>query len=193
VSCQATRIPHATGTRAGVRFACWHAPIEALQNGTIVANPRRRRGAGGASSRCVGWHSSIRSLCWLRLGIAVRRPRIRSWLQGSRTLRRGSTAARERSGSCNHFAMKKPLSNSSNTQGKHSIVRFLSSPLKNPGFPRVFRILGQLLWLSCLSMHVHACRCCVVLCAALAPGESSSESPESSPNPRFYRENNAVL
>ena len=72
--------------------------------------------------------------------------------------------------------------------GKTSKVRFLSSPLKNPGFPRVFRISGQLLWLSCLSMHVHACRCCVVLCAALAPGESSSESSESPRNPRFYRE-----
>ena len=60
---------------------------------------------------------------------------------------------------------------------------------KNPVFPRVFRILGQLLWLSCLSMHVHACRCCVVLCAALDPGESSTESPESSSNPHFSREN----
>jgi hypothetical protein len=58
------------------------------------------------------------------------------------------------------------------TLGKKPKVRFLSSPLKNPGFPRVFRILGQFLWLSCLSMHVHACRCCVVLCAALPPGES---------------------
>jgi hypothetical protein len=75
------------------------------------------------------------------------------------------------------------------TLGKHQKVRFLSSPLKNPGFPRVFRISGQLLWLSCLSMHVHACRCCVVLCAALDLGESSCESPESSPNPRFSREN----
>jgi len=75
------------------------------------------------------------------------------------------------------------------TLEKHKKVRFLSSPLKNPGFPRVFRILGQLLWLSCLSMPVHACRCCVVLCAALDPGEWSSESPESSPNPRFSREN----
>jgi hypothetical protein len=37
-------------------------------------------------------------------------------------------------------------------------------------------------------MHVHACRCCVVLCAALDPGESSCESPESSQNPRFSRE-----
>jgi hypothetical protein len=85
--------------------------------------------------------------------------------------------------------LRKHLSNSTKTLGKPPKVRFLSSPLKNPGFPRVFRISGQLLWLSCLSMHVHACRCCVVSCAALAPGESSSESPESSPNPRFSREN----
>jgi hypothetical protein len=81
------------------------------------------------------------------------------------------------------------LLNCPKTLGIHQKVRFLSSPLKNPGFPRVFRILGQLLWLSCLSMHVHACRCCVVLCAALPPGESSSESPESSSNPRFFGEN----
>jgi len=40
----------------------------------------------------------------------------------------------------------------------------------------------------CTSMHVHACTCCVVLCAALVPGESSSESPESPQNPRFSRE-----
>ena len=75
------------------------------------------------------------------------------------------------------------------TLGKHEKVRVLSSPLENPGFTRVFRISGQLLWSSCLSMHVHACRCCVVLCAALDPGESSSESPESSAKPRFSREN----
>jgi hypothetical protein len=29
----------------------------------------------------------------------------------------------------------------------------------------------------------------IVLCAALPPGESSCESPESSQNPRFSREN----
>ena len=67
---------------------------------------------------------------------------------------------------------------------------FGSRPLRSkPWFSQGFSHFGQLLWLSCLSMHVHACRCCVVSCAALAPGESSSESPESSPNPRFSREN----
>jgi hypothetical protein len=85
-------------------------------------------------------------------------------------------------------APKLHLSNHHKTQGKQPIVRFLSSPLKNPGFPRVFRISAKFLWLSCLSMHVHACRCCVVLCSALDPGESSCESPESSQNPRFSRE-----
>ncbi len=37
-------------------------------------------------------------------------------------------------------------------------------------------------------MLVHACRCCVVLCAASPPGESSSESPESPRNRRFPKE-----
>jgi hypothetical protein len=50
-------------------------------------------------------------------------------------------------------------------------VRILSSPFKNPGFTRVFRISGQLLWLSCLSMLGHACRCCVVSYAALPTAE----------------------
>jgi hypothetical protein len=89
------------------------------------------------------------------------------------------------------------LSNSSKTRGKHAKVRFLSSPLKNPCFPRVFRILGQFLWLSCLSVHAHACRCCPCrnhrLVRWLGPqkhfSESSRESPESSPNPRLSREN----
>jgi hypothetical protein len=86
------------------------------------------------------------------------------------------------------------LSNSSETQGKHSKVRFLSSPLVNPGFPRVFRILGQLLWLS---VPIHACRCCPCrnhrLVRCLGPQKhfsaSSSESQESFPNPRFFSEN----
>jgi len=98
VSCQAKSTPHATGTRAGVRFACWHAPIEALQSGTIVANPRHRRGAAVASSHCVSWRSSSPSPCWVRRDTAERRPRIRSCGQRSRTFRRGSVAARERSG-----------------------------------------------------------------------------------------------
>jgi hypothetical protein len=46
----------------------------------------------------VGWRSSNPSPCWLRLGTGERRPRIRSCGQRSRTLRRGSVAARERSG-----------------------------------------------------------------------------------------------
>ena len=68
---------------------------------------------------------------------------------------------------------------------------FESLPLRsqNPGHTGVFRVSGQLLWLSCTSMHVHACTCCVVWCAALIPGKSSSESPESPQNPRFSRGN----
>jgi len=56
--------------------------------------------------------------------------------------------------------LRKHLSKSSKTLGKYSKVRFLSCPLKNPGFPRVFRILGQLLWLS---VPIHACPCLQVL------------------------------
>ena len=33
-------------------------------------------------------------------------------------------------------------------------------PLKNPGFPEVFRISANSFGFLCLSMHVHACRCC---------------------------------
>jgi len=40
------------------------------------------------------------------------------------------------------------------------VVRFLSSPLKNPGFPKVFRVFGQLLWPS---VPIHACPCLQVL------------------------------
>ena len=47
-------------------------------------------------------------------------------------------------------------------------VSFLKPALQNPGCPRFFRISGQLLWLSCTSMQVHACRCCR---AVLPPGE----------------------
>ena len=90
-------------------------------------------------------------------------------------------------------SLKNPFPSTSRTRQKHrqNMKKFGSCPLrsKTKGFPRGFRISGQLLWLSCLSMHVHACRCRVVLCAALPPGESSSESPESSQNPRFSREN----
>jgi hypothetical protein len=65
-----------------------------------VANPRRRRGAGGASSRCVGWRSSNPSPCWLRHGTVEPRPHNRSCLRRSRTLHRGSVAAQERSDNC---------------------------------------------------------------------------------------------
>jgi len=52
------------------------------------------------------------------------------------------------------------LSNPSKTQGKHAKVRFLSTPLVNPGFPRVFAFRRSSFGFLCLSMHVHACRCC---------------------------------
>ena len=72
-SCQARSRPRAAGTRVVVPFACWHAPLVALQCGTIVANPRRRRVARVASFRCVGSSSSSPSPCWRQLG--TREPR----------------------------------------------------------------------------------------------------------------------
>ena len=100
VDYQAKNKPHATGTRVAVPSAGWLAPIEALQSGTIVANPRRRRGEAGASSRCVDLHSSSPSPCWRPHGTAERQPRIRFCPRRSRTLHRGSVAVRERLGSC---------------------------------------------------------------------------------------------
>jgi hypothetical protein len=50
---------------------------------------------------------------------------------------------------------------------------------------RSARISGQLLWLSCLSMHVHACRCCPLLkllsCALSWPLNSRPVSCQSRP------------
>jgi hypothetical protein len=95
VSYQATSKPHAAGTHVAIRSAGWPA-----SNGTVVANPRRRRGAEVASSRCVGWHSSNPWLCWPPLGTAVQRPHIRSCRRRSRRPRRGSVAVQERSDNC---------------------------------------------------------------------------------------------
>ena len=72
-----------------------------------------------------------------------------------------------------------------NTQ-KFGSCPLRSKTLVSPGF---FAFLANCFGFLCLSMHVHACRCCVVLCAALPLGESSCESPESPLNPRFSREN----
>jgi hypothetical protein len=50
------------------------------------------------------------------------------------------------------------LSNHHKTLGKRPKVRFLSSPLKNPGFSMVFRIFGQFLWPSVAPMQLGAWR-----------------------------------
>jgi hypothetical protein len=53
---------------------------------------------------------------------------------------------------------------------------------KKPLFFQGFSHIGQLLWLSCLSMHVHACRCCPCrnhrLVRCLGPQKHFSESRE---------------
>ena len=60
---------HAMETPVAVPLVCLSA-----SNGTIVANPRHRRGARIASSRCVGWRSSNPSLCLRQRGSVVPRP-----------------------------------------------------------------------------------------------------------------------
>ena len=101
VSCQARSRPRATGIRVAVPFAGWPA-----SNGTIVANPRRRRDAVNVSFRSVSWHSSNPSQCWLRLGTGEPRPRIRSCLRRSRTLRPRSVAVRGRSDNCESHGLR---------------------------------------------------------------------------------------
>lgn len=72
-------------------------------------------------------------------------------------------------------------------QGDLQVVRFLSSPLQNPGSQGFSHF-----WPVPLAfLHVHARACLHMLrrlVRCLAPGESSSESPESPRNPRFSRE-----
>jgi len=77
-------------------------------------------------------------------------------------------------------ASKLHPSNYHKTQGKHSKVRFLSSPLKNPGFPRVFRISGQLLWPTVAPMQLGAWRLRRCISRRAAQIESFFESRESS-------------
>jgi hypothetical protein len=65
------------------------------------------------------------------------------------------------------------------SQEKHQKVRFLSSALKNPGFPRVFRILGQFLWPAVAPMHLGAWRLRRCISRRAAQIESFFESRES--------------
>ncbi len=59
------------------------------------------------------------------------------------------------------------------------VVRILSSPLKNPGFPRVFRISGQFLWPSVAPMQLGAWRLRRCISRRAAQIESFFESRES--------------
>jgi hypothetical protein len=76
-------------------------------------------------------------------------------------------------------APKLHLSNYHKTQGKQPIVRILSSPLKNPGFPRVFRISGQFLWPSVAPMQLGAWRLRRCISRRAPQIESFFESRES--------------
>ena len=76
------------------------------QSGTIVANPKRRRGARVASFRSVGSSSSNPSPCWLRLDTGEPRPHTRSCRRRSRTLRCVSVAAQEKSGSYERHGLR---------------------------------------------------------------------------------------
>ena len=72
------------------------------------------------------------------------------------------------------------------TLGKHEKVRILSSPLKNPGFSRVFRILGQLLWPSVAPMLARCMASCGVAFRVALPKSSRCSS-------RASRQNTGVL
>jgi hypothetical protein len=65
------------------------------------------------------------------------------------------------------------------TLGKHEKVRILSSPLKNPGFSRVFRISGQFLWPTVAPMQLGAWRLRRCISRRAAQIESFFESRES--------------
>jgi len=92
-NCPTSEDPRARGVRVAVQFVYLPASI-----GTIVANLKRRRGAGVTSPRLVNWRSSNPSLCWLRHGTEERRPHFQSHLQRSRRPRRGSDGSRASSG-----------------------------------------------------------------------------------------------
>ena len=74
----------------------------------------------------------------------------------------------------------KNLSNSTKTLGNTPKVRFLSSPLKNPGFPRVFRISGQLLWPSVAPMLARCMAPCGVAFRVAHPNSSRFSSRDGS-------------
>jgi|LakMenEpi10Aug09_1017262.scaffolds.fasta_scaffold05833_3 hypothetical protein len=82
-------------------------------------------------------------------------------------------------------ASKLHPSNYHKTQGKHSKVRFLSSPLKNPVFPRVFRISGQLLWPSVAPMLARCMASCGVAFRVALPKSSRFSSRASRQNTGF--------
>jgi hypothetical protein len=82
---------------------------------------------------------------------------------------------------------------------RENTQKFGSCPLRSKTlvFPGFFACWANCFGFLCLSMHVHACRCCPCrnrrLVRCLGPqkhfSESSSESLESSPDLRFPREN----
>jgi hypothetical protein len=74
------------------------------------------------------------------------------------------------------------LLNCPKTLGIHQKVRFLSSPLRNPGFPRVFRISGQLLWSSVAPMQLGAWRRAALAFRVALPKSSRFSSRASRQN-----------
>jgi hypothetical protein len=90
-------------------------------------------------------------------------------------------------------ASKLHPSNYHKTQGKHSKVRFLSSPFQNPGFPRVFRISGQLLWSSVAPMQLGAWRLRRCISRRATQIESFFESRESSKHWVFECSGSALI
>lgn len=126
-SCRAGYRPRATGTRVAVRFVCRPA-----SNGTIVANPRRRRGTTVTSSRCVGLHFSSPSPCWQRIVVdfsEIHECEPRRDPQHSQKISRASSRIGRSSGKIGQLRTPRPSWCS--TFGSGMLIRFISQSMSS--------------------------------------------------------------
>jgi hypothetical protein len=85
------------------------------------------------------------------------------------------------------------LSKHPKTLEKHRKVRFLSSPLQNPGFPRVFGISGEFLWPSVAPMQLGAWSLRRCISRRATKIESFFESRESPNHSGFAYSDSALI